>query len=218
MEPRSTLIAVISVGLLVGTAVGAVAQDEPGVQSVAYATGTAGNPQAVVDGTQRRLPDGQLQIRDLVLGEIPVDFSDTRLSGILTIASNGAGRNFVDGHARIEPRTYRITNAGGAWSGSGERVLALSVDQPRPLINHESMTLFGEDGYAGLVAYVFIELANAAPELQAVLLDIDMAPLPDPVATTTGPREITGPQRPTAGRPADAALLTPSLQAPRIAS
>jgi hypothetical protein len=59
------------------------------------------------------------------------------------------------------------------------------------------MVLFGERAYEGLVAYVFIELANDEPELEAVILDIEMAPLPEPVSVDEQ-REITAPSRPTA--------------------
>jgi hypothetical protein len=199
MRIKSTLIAATSLALLVGSMLSVAAQEqESDGQSVAYATGTAGDPQAVVEPTQQRTSDGQIQIRGLQLDDIPVQFSDPRLSGLLTISSNGAGRDFADGHARLEPRSYRIATDGGAWSGSGERILVLSVQRPRPLINHESMVLLGEGRYEGLVAYVFIELANEEPELEAVILDIEMAPLPDPITAMERP-EITGPQRPMAG-------------------
>lgn len=198
MKTTSVRIAATVIGLIVGSMIGVAAQDEdPEVQSVPYATGIAGQPRSAIDPTQRVTPDGELQIRGLQLGDIPVQLSDPRLSGRLTISSNGAGRNFPDGHARIEPRTYRIDNNGGGWSGAGERVLAFSVRQPTPLINHESMILQGEGGYAGLVAYVFIELAGATPELQAVVLQVEMAPLPDPIEVETR-REITEPERPLA--------------------
>ena len=198
MKIRSTLTAATTIGLLVGSMTMVVAQDEESaVRSVPYATGTAGDPQAVVEPTLRQTSDGELQILGLQLDDIPVRFTDPRLSGVLTISSNGAGRDYTDGHARLEPRTYRIDNDGGAWTGSGERILALSVDQPRPLINHESMVLFGEGGYEGLVAYVFIELANEEPELEAVILDVEMAPLPDPIEAGER-RDVPGPQAPTA--------------------
>jgi hypothetical protein len=198
MKIKSILIAATSIGLLVGSMVSATAQDEePDVQSVAYATGTAGDPQAVVEPTLQRTSDGQLQIRGLRLDDIPVQFTDSRLSGLLTISSNGAGRDYADGHARLEPRTYRIDNDGGTWTGAGERILALSAHQPRPLVNHESMILFGGGGYEGLVAYVFIELADEEPELEAVILDVEMAPLPDPVPAKER-RDVTGPRRPMA--------------------
>ena len=198
MKIKSTLIAATTIGLLVGSMITVVAEDEESaVQAVPYATGTAGDPQAVVEPTLRQTSDGEIQIRGLRLDDIPVRFTDPRLSGLLTISSNGAGRDYADGHARLEPRTYRIDNDGGAWTGSGERILALSVGQPRPLINHESMVLFGEGGYEGLVAYVFIELANEAPELEGVILDVEMAPLPDPIAAGER-RDIPEPQAPTA--------------------
>ena len=72
------------------------------------------------------------------------------------------------------------------------------VDQPRPLINHESIVLSGEGGYDGLVAYVFIELANEVPELEAVILDVEMAPLPDPIEAKERREVSPGPQAPTA--------------------
>jgi hypothetical protein len=181
---------------MVGSMVSATAQEtEPDVQSVTYATGTAGDPQAVVEPTLRRMSDGQFQIRGLRLDDIPVQFTDSRLSGLLTISSNGAGRDFVNGHARLEPRTYRIDNDGGAWAGSGERILALSAYQPRPLINHESMILLGDGEYQGLSAYVFIELAGERPELEAVILDVEMAPSPDPIAVDER-RILPAPQGP----------------------
>jgi hypothetical protein len=206
MRTKSTLIAATSIGLLVGSMVGVAAQDEGSdAQSVAYSIGAAGDPRAVVEPTLQRTPDGQLQIRGLRLDDIPLRFSDPRLSGLLTISSNGAGRDFADGHARLEPRTYRIDNDGGAWTGTGERVLAVSVNRPTPLINHESMVLLGGGGYEGLVAYVFIELANEEPELEAVILDVEMAPLPDPIAAPER-RDITGPGRPMADAPGPAAF------------
>jgi hypothetical protein len=164
---------------------------------VAYATGTSGEIGETVQPSQQRAPDGHRQWRGLRFIDIPVEFSDPRLSGLLTIWSNGAGQDFPDGFANLEPRTYRIVNDEGAWAGSGERMLAVRVGESRPLINHESMVLFGERAYEGLVAYVFIELANDEPELEAVILDIEMAPLPGPVAAGK-PRDITLPSRPTA--------------------
>ncbi len=198
MKIKSALIAAITIGLLVGSVAGVGAQDEESkARLAAYTTGTAGEIAETVQGTQERAPDGHRQLRGLRFIDIPVEFSDPRLSGLLTIWSNGAGRDFPDGFANLEPRTYRIVNDDGAWAGSGERILAVSTAESRTLINQESMVLFGERAYEGLVAYVFIELANEAPELEAVILDIEMAPTPEPITTVTR-REITGPSRPTA--------------------
>jgi len=198
MKSRSMLIAGIVLGVLAGSTAAVIAQDEPSeVRSVVYSTGTAGDVPETIQGTQLQAPDGHFQLRGIELIDIPVRFTDPRLSGLLTISSNGAGRNFTDGHARLEPRTYRIDNPAGSWTGEGERILALSLDQPGPLINHESMVLFGDRAYAGLVAYVFIELANAAPELEAVVLQVEMAPLPEPIAPRSRP-DVSAPRGPAA--------------------
>lgn len=189
MHITTALTALVGVALLAGVSP-ATAQDAASDEgsTVPYARGVAGSPATTVDPTQRQTSTGELQLRGLQLRDIPVRFTDPRLSGTLTIWSNGTGRVFTDGHARIEPRTYRIDNGDGAWAGTGERVLAVSVRQPRPLLNHESMVLLGEGAYEGLVAYVFIELANAVPELQAVVLDVELAPTPAPVAAPERPR------------------------------
>jgi hypothetical protein len=196
MRFKPTLVAATTVSLLLGLTAAVAAQDEtPDVQSVAYSTGTAGDPSEVVDPTQLAAPDGELQLRGLQLIDIPVRFTDSRLSGLLSISSNGAGRAFADGHARLEPRTYRIDNDDGSWTGSGERILAVSVRAPKPLINHESMVLLGEGSYDGLVAYVFIELANVAPELEAVVLDVEVASLPEPIPAEES-LDLTTPRSP----------------------
>ena len=44
------------------------------------------------------------------------------------------------------------------------------------------MVLTGEGDYEGLVAYVFIDFANEEPELEAVILEVERAPFPEPVA------------------------------------
>jgi len=196
VKSKLTVITAITFGLLVGAAVSVAAQgEEPEASSVAYATGRSGEIAEVVQPTQGRAADGHRQWRGLRFVDIPLEFSDARLSGLLTISSNGAGEDFPDGFANLEPRTYRIVNEDGGWAGSGERMLAVRRGEPRPLINQETMVLFGEGDYVGLVAYVHIELANEEPELEAVILDIEMAPLPEPIASEEPP-DITQPRRP----------------------
>ena len=196
MKTRYVLIVALAISMLGSLGVGAAAQEDASeLRTHVYSAGIAGDVPETIQGTQVLADDGQFQLRGLELIDIPVRFSDDRLTGLLTIASNGAGRNFSDGHARLEPRTYRIDNAGGSWTGEGERILALSLRESSPLINHESMVLFGEGDYEGLVAYVFIELANRAPELEAVVLEIEMPPLPEPVPRRSRD-DITAPRGP----------------------
>lgn len=196
MHPRSMLIALATaVVASAGPVAVAGQEEEPGPPRGAYSRGVAGQPPEVVSGTQTREPGGSVSIRGLELRDIPIRFGDERLSGTLTIASNGSGRVFAGGFAQLEPRTYRIDNAEGSWSGAGERILAIRRGQRRPLINHETMVLTGSGAYDGLVAYVFIDLEEAVPRLEAVILDVEIAPLPDPV-TAPAARDVTGPRDP----------------------
>jgi hypothetical protein len=181
---RSTtiLIGAIAVGLVAGLSVGVVAQDdEPGQASAVYATGTVGWPPAeIVEPETEQVPGGNDE-RGLMLVDLPVQFSDPRLSGLLTIAGNGTTRELTDGRAWIESRTFRIVNDGGEWAGSGYLVRTSSDE---PAIDEQSMLLVGEDAYEGYVAYVFLDAApDGAEEWEALILEAEQPPLPDPVAT-----------------------------------
>lgn len=174
------LLGAIAVGLVVGSSVGVLAQDEQsGAASAVYATGTIGWPPAeIVEPEVERVPGGNDE-RGLMLVDLPVEFSDARLSGRLTVSGNGATRELAEGRAWIESRTHRIVNDGGAWAGSGYLVRTSSDE---PAIDQESMLLVGEGGYEGLIAYVFLD---APPEgeskWEALILEAEQPPLPEPV-------------------------------------
>jgi hypothetical protein len=178
---KTTLTMAIAVGLLAGSAVGVAAQDEESeAPPVAYTTGTTGSPADGVEPTEESVPGGR-QMRGLGLIDIPLEFTDARLSGLFTISANGAGQDFADGIANLESRTYRLVNDDGAWAGSGDYIFAIADGSP-PLINQESMVLTGEGAYDGLIAYVFVDFANEEPELEAVIVEVERAPFPEPVA------------------------------------
>ena len=180
---RITITAAITVGLMVSSWVGVTAQDEePAAEPAAYATGTIGWPPAeIVEPEVEPVPGGNDE-RGLMLVDLPVEFSDSRLSGLLTISANGTTRELTDGRAWIELRTHRIVNDQGAWAGSGTLVRA-SSDELGLGVDQQSMLLVGEDAYDGLIAYVFLD---APPEgestWEALILEAEQPPLPDPVA------------------------------------
>jgi hypothetical protein len=178
---KTNLIAVVAVGLVAASAVGAAAQDpESSTRSVAYTTGFAGSPVSFVEPTEESVPGGR-QMRGLGYIDIPVNFSDARLAGLMSISANGAGQDFADGFANLESRTYRITNDDGAWTGSGDYIVA-GGSEPPGFIEQESVVLTGDGAYDGLVAYLFIEFTSGNPELEAVILEVERAPYPEPVA------------------------------------
>jgi hypothetical protein len=178
---RTALITAIAIGLLAGSAVGVGAQDEESeAPSVAYTTGTSGRFADIVEPTEEPVSVGR-QMRGFSLIDIPVEFTDARLSGLMTLSANGAGQDFADGYASLESRTYRIVNDDGAWAGSGDYIVAGPSDAS-PFIVQESMVLTGEDAYEGLVAFVFMDQASGQPALEAVIVEGERAPFPEPVA------------------------------------
>ena len=183
MKVRSSILAAgVAVGLVAGAAIGAVAQDdEMSAPAAAYATGTIGWPPAeIVRPEVVDLANGNDEL-GLMLIDIPVEFSDSRISGMLTIHGNGTTREFDDGRAWIESRTHRIENDAGAWSGSGYLVRGFS-DELGDLFDQETMVLQGEGAYDGYIAYVFSNAFDEASPVRALILQADELPVPDPVA------------------------------------
>ena len=177
---KTTILAAIAMAVLTGTGV-AAQEAEPEAPPMAYATGTeVGQPTDIVDGTVEDSPDGSDQLRG-VRFSIGLEFSDPRLSGLLTVWSNGAQQETTDGFARLDMRTHRLVNDDGAWTGSGLRVVALG-DEPEPLLDHGSMLLVGEGAYEGFVAFVLGEVTEEGPGYRAVILESDMLPTPEPDA------------------------------------
>ena len=183
-RPAMILATALAVGLVAGATAGVAAQDdEPGAESVTFATGSLGWPPAeIVPPEVVPVPGGNDE-SGLMLIDIPVEFSDPRLSGLLTVWGNGTTRDFDDGRAWIESRSNRIVNDGGAWAGPGVLVRAFS-DELGVGVGQESMLLTGEGGYAGLIAYLFLDAPPEGEAMwQALILPADAPPMPDPVAT-----------------------------------
>lgn len=178
---RPILTNLLALSLAIAIPAAATAQDPaPKAPEVAYSTGSAaGGPARVVDGTEERSRANHPQMRGRSFIGIPIEFTDPRLSGLFTIAANGSAQDFVDGWATIESRTYRIENDDGAWAGSGDYVFAIGSDEP--LILQESMVLVGEGAYDGLVAYMFVEDVNGEPGFEAVIVENQVAPAPEPI-------------------------------------
>jgi len=179
---RLIVATAFAVSVAASLPVGVAAQEEASEpQPLTYATGTAGEPAEYVTPTEERSLDGIKQMRSLGIIDIPLELSDPRLSGLLTISANGAAQDFYDGFAALEPRTYRIVNDDGAWAGSGNHVEAVRRSEGVPVIDQDSLVLAGEGAYEGLLAHVFLE--GTRGEVQAVIITAEMPPAPDPVPT-----------------------------------
>ncbi len=178
---RTIPAAAVALGLMIGLSVSAMAQDEELAAPAAYATGAIGWPPAeLIRPEVQEVPGGTDEL-GLQLIDLPVDFSDPRLSGVLTISGNGTTRDLADGRAWIESRTHRIVNEDGAWAGSGYLVRATS-DELGLGVDQQSMLLVGKGGYDGLIAYVYLDAPDEGPGTwQARILEAEQPPLPDHV-------------------------------------
>ena len=176
-KPRTIRISLLAASLTLAIPLATFAQGP--VQSdedVAFGTGMVTDGPADVVSPTEAFDGSTRQMRGLQLSGLPLEMSDPRLSGMLSIAANGSGQDFANGFVNIESRTYRIENESGAWTGDGDFVLAVADDEP--LMEQETMVLVGEGGHAGLLAYVFVEFGPEGPQFEAVVIENDVAPAP----------------------------------------
>jgi hypothetical protein len=116
---KTSLISILTVGLLAGSAVGVAAQDEE-FPPLVYFTGSVGDPGRFVEP---EVTPGDLgwTMSGLEVYDLPFEVSDPRISGSLSGFGQGAGGGPFgeEGFVNFDAYTYRIDNEGGSWEGQG---------------------------------------------------------------------------------------------------
>ena len=148
---RTTAISIASMSMLVGSAVGGMAQsdeaDDASVsQGAAEVTGSSGHG-IQYDSGRTELLEGKASMLgeawEVTLGGM----SDPRLDGTMRTAYN---RDFYGMHGQVKSFATRIDNDHGSWLGTGQGYLGSSVG------NWYFHALYAGDGaYAGLSALIF---------------------------------------------------------------
>jgi hypothetical protein len=133
---KSGLIAIITTGLLAGSAVGVAAQEEAGYFTVTF------------DGQAFEEPS-DFDESGAWFTDIEMAASDPRMAGILTLVSENDVVEVGDDGYGAESSAVRVVNDDGAWSGTADAIFAGNVDR-----GTQFMSLTGEGGYDGLVAYI----------------------------------------------------------------
>jgi hypothetical protein len=141
----SLAIAILTGGLLTGSAVGVAAQS-------AVVNGT-------IDGGSCDFA-GEGAVHVGYCGQGRFEFDDPRLTGDLhgtaILVSAMGGEGFVDGS--IVTEDIRLTNDGGSWSGQSLVAFFVSDDdslsEPDRIVDEQHYVLTGEGGYEGLTAYL----------------------------------------------------------------
>lgn len=146
MKVKTTIISILAVGLLTGSAVGVAAQVAAGGATV---TGTA----EYADGTYF-----DTSSEGSVVSKSPgviIETSDPRLTGTADITTYGVNVSAGDGFAETHFGTDVLTlvNEEGSWSGSGTSALVLD-ETNAPTVMQATWHLTGEGAYEGLSAYL----------------------------------------------------------------
>ena len=175
---RTTTISILALGLLAGSAVGVVAQDEEAAEAStpAYVTfEVTGDPVNMIEGEFDEVAG---EMRGLVVQGIPVEASDPRLSGLAYYAINGNWQNpGTPDYGILDSRSVRLENDGGAWTGTTTYAETIdpSTDEPAAF---EAGILIGEGGYDGLIAYVQADYREGQRG-DAVILRVAVPPSPE---------------------------------------
>jgi hypothetical protein len=148
---RTTTISILAVGLLAGSAVGVVAQDEEATDPMAPATfGVMFDfpPETTREPIVTETPLGESR-RGEGLVNLPFKAGDPRATGLFTnVNSQETLGNIVASSSRV-----RIVNENGVWEGTGNGFSRLRMKQGEgPPFNRAASIaiLSGEGAYEGL--------------------------------------------------------------------
>jgi len=165
---KTTLIAAIAVGLVAGSTVGVVAQDDS--MEPAAVTGTGTGLEKIAQGS-REWAEGALRGK----GEMYTstwEASDPRLSGAASIAANRD--QYEKAEMIVGSVSAAVDNDAGGWAGSGTVIEGEEQGETWTLV------LQGHDAYEGLTAYVV--LGPGGRSFGAAIFPGEMPESPEPPA------------------------------------
>jgi hypothetical protein len=166
---KPTLISILAIGLLAGSAVGVAAQDEAAdPMAPAYVTGTVASGGGGSQGTTTSA-DGFTRIDGYESTNL-WEASDPRLNG--TAFYTGNWQRYGAAGFQVEAGTRVLENDGGRWVGT---TTALA----RGGVNTDTVVLHGEDAYDGLTAYVLMDWTSSPTSFVAAIFPGEMPPFPE---------------------------------------
>ena len=144
---KTTIIPILALGLLAGSAVGVAAQDEDPMAPSTFTMQRVDEPRVTTDGTGARV----------VVGEW--ESTDPRASGTGTQVVVEAPVDVADGDGGLVQRmAVQFVNDGGSWVGDSRGFLTFTSDGP-PTVQFLG-ELVGEGAYEGL-SLLFAEMGVA---------------------------------------------------------
>jgi hypothetical protein len=185
---KTTVISVLALGLLAGSAVGVAAQDEAADDMPAGPvtfSGTFEGTWPPVDEGTFTFADGLELVRDEVLAGSIVT-TDSRLTGAVLQAQNTDIHSASGRDQFVAPRSvsWRIENEDGAWTGQGHELHGWGSDDPHQEPHGATvLMLTGEGGYQGLSAYLMVDWStwseDTLPTVDGALFPGEAPPFPE---------------------------------------
>jgi hypothetical protein len=182
---KPTLISVIAIGLLAGSAVGVAAQEEEAAaepSTPAKVTGTINTEASdLVQEPTETVVDGNLEVRDGVFEGDRFEMDDPRLTGTVTGAFNvdvHKESDFID--IVVQALEFRIENEAGSWSGQGTSINHGGATVPEDeALGLDTLLLTGADAYEGLSAYLIVDGTEDPPTVEGVIFAGEVPPYPE---------------------------------------
>jgi hypothetical protein len=176
----------LTIALLTGSAIAVSAQDDAAdvdLTTTTFVTGTLGELEQT-EGVFSE--EGNVSQGRGYSWAGPIETDDPRLTGLVTIVSNGAIRLDDGAYGQVDLRSseYRIENDDGAWAGPAT-AFSYPLDggvRESGQISQDTVVLTGEGSYDGLTAYLVIDYTVVPATLEGTAFAGEMPPAPEPVS------------------------------------
>ncbi len=165
MGLKTTLIAAVAVGLVAGSTIGAVAQDDS--MAPAAVTGTSTGFEKLTEGS-REWVDGALRGEGLMYATT-WEASDPRLSGAVALTANRD--EYDQEEMAVIAASAAVENDDGRWAGSGTYLEGEELGETWTLV------MQGQDAYEGLTALVV--MGPGGRSFAAAIFPGEMPKLPE---------------------------------------
>jgi hypothetical protein len=180
---KTSIISILAIGLLAGSAVGVAAQEEEAdPMAAAKVTGTIGEGGDLTQEPTENVVDGVLEVRGVVLeGDWPIEMDDPRVTGSISVAINEDVHKVSD-FEDVVARTLelRIENEAGSWTGQGAGVVHGGATIPQDeALNLDTHLLTGAGAYEGLSAYLIVDVTEDPMTVEGVIFAGEMPPFPE---------------------------------------
>ena len=182
---KTTTISILAVGLLAGSAVGVVAQEEEATTeptTPAKVSGTVGDEQPeILQEPTETVDDGMLEVRGVIWEGITVEFDDPRLTGTMTGILNEDVHKVSDfENVVLQAGQVRIDNDAGSWLGHGTAVIHAGAGMDDDEITDFDTWVFtGSGAYEGLTAYTLWDFTEDPTTVEGVIVAGEMPPFPE---------------------------------------